>query len=85
MEEDQIIEVWDLFKDYITDKNRETAANHYVGYLLGQSIEIPALEAIMGYDAHLDHAIQLVIDENTDASDFVDEDDWDSYEADEDD
>ena len=27
MEEDLIIEIWDVFKEYISDKNKETAAN----------------------------------------------------------
>ena len=34
MEEDLIIEIWDVFKEYISDKNKETAANHFVDMLI---------------------------------------------------
>jgi len=83
MEEDLIIETWDVFKEYISEKNRDTAANHYVDFLLGKDVEVSVLESIMGYDTHLDDAIQLILDENTE-EDEVDEDDWDSYEESED-
>lgn len=39
MEEDMIMEVWDTFKEYIPDKNKETAAHQYVDFLLGKDIE----------------------------------------------
>jgi len=80
MEEDQIIGVWDTFKDYIPEKNRETAANHFVDFLVGLDVELSVLESVMGYDPHLDDAIQLIIDENSDEDPDVDEDDIDYYE-----
>ena len=80
MEEDQIIGVWDTFKDYIPEKNRETAANHFIDFLVGLDIELSVLEAVMGYDPHIDNAIQLVVDENSDEDPDVDEDDIDYYE-----
>lgn len=79
MEESQIIEVWDVFKEYVSDKNKETAANHYVDFLLGKDVEVSVLEGLMGYDPHLDAAIELVIDEDEEASD---DDDY-GYEDDE--
>jgi hypothetical protein len=79
MEESQIIEVWDVFKEYVSDKNKEIAANHYVDYLLGKDVEVSVLEGLMGYDSHLDAAIELVIDEDEEASD---DDDY-GYEDDE--
>jgi hypothetical protein len=80
MEEDQIIGIWDTFKDYIPEKNRETAANHFVDFLVGLDVELSVLESVMGYDPHLDDAIQLVVDENTEEDPDVDEDDIDYYE-----
>ena len=80
MEEDQIIGIWDTFKDYIPEKNRETAANHFVDFLVGQDVELSVLESVMGYDPHLDDAIQLVVDENTEEDPDEDEDDIDYYE-----
>ena len=78
MEENQIIGVWDTFKDYIPEKNRETAANHFVDFLVGQDVELSVLESVMGYDPHMDAAIELVVEEFKD-EDQLDEDDSDYY------
>jgi len=83
MEEDLIIEVWDVFREYISDKNKETAANQYVDFLLGKDVELSTLEGLMGYDTHLDDAIELVINENKEEDDDLDEEDYD-YGEDED-
>ena len=77
MEEDLIIEIWDVFKEYVSDKNKETAANHFVDFLLGKDVELSVLQGLMGYDTHLDNAIQLVVDENKDEEDDIDEEDYD--------
>jgi hypothetical protein len=79
MEEDLIIGVWDTFKDYVPEKNRETAATHFVDFLIGQDVELSVLESVMGYDNHLDAAIQLIVDEFNEENQ-IDEDDFDYYE-----
>ena len=84
MEEDLIIEVWDVFREYVSDKNKEVAANHYVDFLLGKDVELSTLEGLMGYDTHLDNAIELVIREEKEEDDPDEEDNWDFDEADED-
>jgi len=78
MEEDLIIEIWDVFKEYISEKNKETAANHFVDFLLGKDVETDVLKSLIGYDSALDEAIELVIDEGAD--DSVEDDDFDYYE-----
>jgi hypothetical protein len=80
MEEDLIIEIWDVFKEYISDKNKETAANHFVDFLLGKDVETDVLKSLVGYDSALDDAIELVIDDS-EPDDYEDED---SYYEDED-
>ena len=80
MEEDLIIEIWDVFKEYITDKNKETAANHFVDMLIGKDVESSVLKGLIGYDPYLDDAIELALDE--DEEDEFDEDDY-SYDEDE--
>lgn len=75
MEENLIIGVWDVFKDYISEKNRDTAANHYVDFLLGHDIDPSVLSSYVGYDTHLDHAINLVVEDD---QDFEEKDDDDS-------
>jgi hypothetical protein len=83
MEEDLIIEIWDVFKEYISDKNKETAANHFVDMLIGKDVELSVLKGVMGYDPFLDDAINLAIaDEEEDEEDF-EETDYD-YDEDED-
>lgn len=84
MEEDLIIEVWDVFREYVSDKNKEVAANQYVDFLLGKDVELSTLEGLMGYDSHLDNAIELVVREEKEESDPDEEDNWDFDEADED-
>ena len=81
MEEDLIIGVWDTFKDYVPEKNRETAATHFVDFLIGQDVELSVLESVMGFDPHLDSAIQLIVDEFNDEN-LIDDDDI--YDEDED-
>jgi hypothetical protein len=82
MEEDLIIEVWDVFKEYISDKNKETAANHFVDMLIGKDVETSVLKGLMGYDPHLDDAIMLATEDDGVDDDF-DEDETD-YDYDED-
>jgi hypothetical protein len=77
MEEDLIIEVWDTFREYVSDKNKEVAANQYIDFLIGKDVELSVLEGLMGYDTHLDNAIQLVVDENKDDDEDIDEEDYD--------
>jgi len=82
MEENLIIEVWDVFKEYIPEKNKNTAANHFVDFLTGKEVKNSVLEGLVGYDPHLDDAIESVIGEAKDDEDS-EADDW-SYDDDED-
>jgi hypothetical protein len=63
MEESLIIEIWDTFKQYIPDKNKESAANQFVDFLVGHDTELETLEALKGFDVHIDDAVDLVIEE----------------------
>lgn len=83
MEEQLIIEVWDTFKDYIPEKSKDVAAGQYIDYLLGKDVELSVLEGLLGYDSHLDDAIQMVVDE-AGIEDDSDVDDYDDDYIDED-
>jgi len=78
MDESLIMEIWDTFREYIPEKNKDTAANQYVDFLLGKDIEVNVLEGFVGYDPHLDDAIRTVVDEANAMED--DEDDTTYYE-----
>ena len=79
MEESLIMEVWDTFKEYIPDKNKDMAAAHYVDYLLGKDVDVSVLEGLTGYDPHLDSAIETVTGDDED-TDTYDEDGYDEDE-----
>ena len=76
MDENLVITLWDVFREYIPEKNREMAANQYVDFLLGNDIDADTLSGFMGYDPHLDDAIKTVVDEVKEE----DSDDYDDYE-----
>jgi hypothetical protein len=82
MEESLIMEVWDTFKEYIPEKNKDMAATHYVDYLLGKDVDVGVLEGLMGYDGHLDDAIKTVVDaeggddESGDDEDYYEDEDY---------
>ena len=76
MEEQLIIEVWDTFRDYIPEKSRETAASQFVDFIIGKDVELSVLESLLGYDPHLDSAIEIAIKEFKD-DDEIDEEDYD--------
>lgn len=63
MEESLIIEIWDTFKEYIPEKNKEIAANQFVDFLINKDTELGTLEGLKGFDANLDEAIDLVLEE----------------------
>ena len=84
MDEDLIVEVWDTFREYISDKNKETAATHYIDMLLGKDVDSDTLKGLLGYDPILDDAINLAIQDELDEDpDEYDEDGWDHDEDEE--
>ena len=80
MEESLIIEIWDTFREYIPEKNKEMAANQFIDFLLGKDVETSVIEGLSGYDPHLDDAIKTAIADD----DVADADDSEYYEEDED-
>ena len=84
MEEDLIIEICDTFKEYVPEKNRDTAATHFIDFLIGRDVEMSVIESLVGFDPHLDTAIENVMDEENGYDDDKNENgDWE-YEDDED-
>jgi hypothetical protein len=79
MEEHLIIEIWDLFKEYIPGKNMDIAANHFVDFLVDKDVSTSVLEGLQGLDNHLDEAIKALLreeegfDEEEDELDFEDD------------
>jgi hypothetical protein len=63
MNEQLIIDIWDLFKEYVAPKNMEIAANHFVDFLVDQDVDTEVLESLQGMDSHLDEAIKSLLRE----------------------
>lgn len=85
MEEQLIIDVWETFKDHISEKNKESAATQYVDFLISEDVEVEVLEGLLGYDPHLDNAIELVLEEHKEEESEYEEDaedDWGDEEED---
>lgn len=80
MDESLIIEIWDTFKEYIPEKNKEIAANQFVDFLLGKEVDIETFESLQGFDSYLDEAIDIILEENKNLDGEEDE----GYDEDED-
>ena len=76
MEEDQIVALWDVFLEFIPEKNRDQAANQYVDFLMSHHIDVDSLEELQGCDQYLDDAIEAAVEEHRD----TDVDPWDEEE-----
>jgi hypothetical protein len=79
MNEQLIIDIWDLFKEYVAPKNLDIAANHYVDFLVDNDVDTDTLEGLQGLDTNLDEAIRSLLreegeyDEEEEELDFDDE------------
>jgi len=74
MDEALIMEIWDTFKEYIPEKNKDMAATQYIDFLLGKDVETSILEGLVGYDGHLDDAIKNALADESYDSDMEEED-----------
>ena len=79
MEEQLIFEIWDTFRDHIPEKGREVAAEQFVDFLVGKDVELETFEGLLGYDPHLDAAVELVLEEFREAGD----EEYDDYDDEE--
>lgn len=82
MNENQIADIWMLFKEYVDKKAIDALAERYVDLLADHGISDKTLESSIGYDEGLDTAIEYYLDQDTEEG-FEEEDNWD-YDEDED-
>jgi hypothetical protein len=74
MTDDQIAEIWNLFKNYLDKKQIDLAAEKYVDLLADYGTDDIVLKEVLGTDRYLDSAIQYYLE--------LDVDDDDDYEDD---
>ena len=76
MNEEQIQEVWTLFKEYLDKKHVETAAERYVDLLSDYGTDDHVLIDYMGSCTILDNAIKYFLDDDEEVHDDEDGYDW---------
>jgi len=79
MNDNQIADVWLLFKEYIDKKEVAAIAEKYVDLLADYGVKDKVLEGARGADADLDHAIEYYLEEDTEDLDGYDEEEEEDY------
>lgn len=78
MNENQIADIWMLFKEYIDKKLVDTVAERYVELLSDHGVKDNTLENTIGYDDMLDSAISYYLgdgeSEDEDSDEFWEDD-----------
>ena len=73
MDEDQIADIWNLFKNYLDKKQPELVAEKFVDLLVDYGVDDLTLKSSLGNDKLLDAAIQYYLEDDSD--DY--EEEWD--------
>lgn len=76
MNENQIADIWLLFKEYADKKALESLAERYVDLLADHGIGDKTLKDSIGFDESLDEAIEYYLDQDSEES-VDEEDNWD--------
>ena len=62
MNEEQIADIWMLFKEYLDKKHVEMAAERYIDMLADYGVSDEAFRDLIGTDASLDSAVSYYLD-----------------------
>ena len=76
MNEEQIADVWMLFKEYVDKKHIEMAAERYVDMLADYGLSDLAFQELMGNDTVLDTAINYYLEVDDEVHDDEEEEDY---------
>ena len=76
MNEEQIADFWNCFKEYVDKKQLSTVAEKFVDLCVDYGASDTALQNCYGTDDHLDDAIHYYLDDNADDI-LEEEEDWD--------
>jgi len=75
MEEEQIADIWNMFKEYLDKKHIEMAAERFVDLMADFGTGDDTFTNCLGHDSALDHAINYYLD--LDEDDVLEEEEWD--------
>lgn len=83
MNENQIADIWLLFKEYVDKKTVAVAAERYIELLIDNGVSDKLLEEVIGHDDYLDSAIEYYLEvDSDDTDDSYESDNWDFDEDD---
>ena len=74
MNEETIVDIWTLFKEYVDKKQIEVIAESFVDLLADYGVDDMTLKDSMGTCSALDEAINYYLDIDVDTDDY---DEWD--------
>jgi hypothetical protein len=75
MNEEQIADIWTLFKEYLDKKQIEIVAEKFVDLLADYGVSDETLQECLGIENNLDNAINYYLDIDNDGDE--DYEDWD--------
>lgn len=73
MNEEQIADIWMMFKSYLDKKNIDMAAEKFVDLMADYGVDDFVFKELLGTDKHLDSAITYYLDLDNDNDDYEDE------------
>ena len=76
MNEEQIADVWMLFKEYLDKKHVEMAAERFVDMLADYGLSDLTFQELLGNDTVLDTAINYYLEVDDDVHDDEEEEDY---------
>jgi len=79
MNEEQILDVWSLFKEYLDKKQIDIITEKYIDLLADYGVDDETFLSLLGHDAFLDVAINYYLDVGSYMDDESDDDynEWD--------
>ena len=76
MNEEQISDIWNLFKNYLDKKQMDVIAEKFVDLLADYGVDDITMKECLGSDKDLDSAIQYYLEDDTDIDYYDDDEDY---------
>ena len=73
MTEEQIGDIWTMFKEYVEKKNLDIAAEKFVDILADYGVSDETFNSVLGVDSTLDDAIHYYLDLDSDEDAYDDD------------
>jgi len=75
MNDENIADVWNLFKEYVDKKQIDIVAEKFIDLMADYGVSDETLKDVLGHCSYLDAAIYYYLDEDGDDVDYDEE--WD--------